>query len=766
MDTLIFAFRNLKRRGIRTALTIFGIAIGIATIVGLLLTGESMSVHLTEYAKNVLSADIFISSISGEGFPTRVVESISQVPNVEAVSPRIYVWTALNGEKQCQIVGIDPIASQKAGKLKIVVGRGLTEKDEYTIVLGKDLAERKPVIKVGDFVRVSASTTTQTFQVIGISEEIGVHYGGNAYIPLSTAQKIFNKEKAQMILVKVKDLNQVNDTVQRLKTALKNKAEVTSARYAIENILKALRVVFVFLWVVAIAAVVAGGFCVADTMNMTVMERVREVGILKSIGGTRSIIMKLFISEALILGVLGSIVGLFLGILVSIEFNHLISRFELPGTILPLVFPPKAFIIGISSGLILTLIFSLYPVWKAIKVTPVQALKSEFLKPSFEKSLLEKFSKFFTNISFVFAFRNLSRYRFRSILLILGITFSIGTIFAVFLVGMNFKTTIANHMKEAIGSDIAMSSTDGFPLETVSILEKMPEVEAASSNLWNSAPINGERHLVVGVDPNQYLKVLKPVIINGRFLSESDGYSIVLSSHLADEHFKVKVGDAVLVSTPDGTKQFKIVGTVESMINMGHVTYIPLKIAQKEFGKDKVDEILIKVKDIKRTDEIAQKLKNRFKTAVVLTSKEMIEQALDILNRYYIFLLLIGFISIFVVALGILNATTMSIFERTREIGIMKAIGGSQTEILKLFLAENFLIGIIGGSLAFGFGTLFAAGFKILTLKMIGFTFDLFIPKFWIFYPVLMAVSLTITAGFYATYRAIKLKTIDALKYG
>jgi putative ABC transport system permease protein len=258
------------------------------------------------------------------------------------------------------------------------------------VILGKVIADSLEV-SVGSSVTLD---DIQAFEVIGIFETGNTLQDRGCYVALEEAQSLSNQGEAiTSILVKVTDPNDVG-TVQTTLTSLIPDIRLVTPTAMIQQISNMLNTIRMFLFSIGIVALMAGSFGVINTMTTSISERTREIGTLKAIGAKDTKILKIFMSEALILGVIGGTIGVSTGIIISILLPLLsggLSGISLPGLggglggrmsgggqggifITPAILPSNI-LLCFSLGLVVGVLAGLYPSWRAARMKPVEALR-------------------------------------------------------------------------------------------------------------------------------------------------------------------------------------------------------------------------------------------------------------------------------------------------------------------------------------------------------------------------------------------------------
>lgn len=287
---------------------------------------------------------------------------------------------------------------------------------------------------------------------------------------------------------------------------------------------------------------------------------------------------------------------------------------------------------------------------------------------------------------------------------------------------------------------------------------------------------------VQGVDPTAWEQMTTSELESGRFLGPSDYNSVVVGYSLATRTFKTPLAINRLL-TIEG-KPFKIVGILKESGGMGggdSQIIMPIQAARdtlEDMDQERLDTIVIKAASAEDVDQITadadRKLMlsrhktNSTKDYSIRSAKEAQERMASITSTMTLFLGAIAAVSLLVGAIGITNTMFTSVLEKTKEIGIMKAIGAKNRDILMIFILNSALVGAVGGILGIILGVLTSKLLPYIGLRMMGagpdgmttaVTPELIILAF------AVAVGIGIIAGAIPAYRASKLKPVDALRY-
>ncbi|MEL9940350.1 MAG: FtsX-like permease family protein [Ignisphaera sp.] len=399
--------RNFSRRKIRTVLTIIGISIGIGLTFSLLSITATGTQRSAELIRRLTGADItiynatrgamqqgFVGRRIGGFFPMdmptnlidlSIIDTLSMIPEIEVISPLLSFRAYLNSVTMVTVYGVDISTYRNVSNLDIVEGAFLQNPTAFQVIIGKSLSDDYN-ISVGDAISLQVGNSTWSFKVVGVFQSGERFQEYAVYIPIEVAQNITNSVgKASQIMIKLRDPRYLSDVIQAIQSSFPGLA-VFSPLNMIQNVQQALNTITMFFSSIGLVAVTAGAFGVANTMIMSVVERTREIGILRAIGASRSFILMLFLLESFLIGFIGGVIGVLIGIVLSYIIAPLAS-YNLRGGIVSArgvfqqtfsVYPtitPMNIAIAILLGIVVGVVAGIYPAYRASKIKPVEALR-------------------------------------------------------------------------------------------------------------------------------------------------------------------------------------------------------------------------------------------------------------------------------------------------------------------------------------------------------------------------------------------------------
>ncbi|MDD2438663.1 MAG: ABC transporter permease [Methanosarcinaceae archaeon] len=364
-------FRNITSRKIRSALTICGIALGIFAVI--VMGAMSENFHQTfERSMGVTSDKIRIfaeSGVFGGGLSNNKVSDVLRVAGVKDAYGLL--MTTFDEDKMGmtgkQILGVPPEKSAIAlSPVELKAGRFLHPGDSYQVVVGNNI-KREYELELGSRFEIHE----KYFNVVGILDYTGSIFDNAVIIPLETAQELYNvgDSLSYIFAVPAEGLD-----AERLSKRIELSVKGTSTLSPGELQTQA-RQSFMIFSVITISsgllAAIIGGLCVMNTMLMSVSERTREFGILKAMGAETKDILLLTLGEACLMGLLGGVLGLFVGIGAVAIMNAWLAKTR----IVLFLITPRLLLIALLFSLFIGALSGLYPAYRASKMSPMEALK-------------------------------------------------------------------------------------------------------------------------------------------------------------------------------------------------------------------------------------------------------------------------------------------------------------------------------------------------------------------------------------------------------
>lgn len=389
------AKRNIRIHLLRSSLAMLGIVIGVVAIASMGILGNSMVLSVSDSLRTVGDSVIVTPHAGGSarGFGgggggstslTITDQDFQQIKRVSA--PNTAIPVLQTSDRMKLGVGKDDIVAIIYGLNTDDVPDLLNLKEgDYVrgnsgCLVGAKFAEDNNV-KVGSRITIGTDGNKGSLRVTGIIEERGMAFDVSTDSAIVVTREWFDaaydRDDYDKVVVKVKNL----DDIASVKTAIEKQmnkrddtVDVMDTRKVMESIFQAFGQITTFVSAIGGISMLVAGVSILNIMMMSVTERIKEIGIMRSIGAQRKEIMAMFLYEAVILGVVGSIIG---GVL-SLLGGYAISSLMLQTT--KYLFVPSSLIhivYGMTFGIVICLICGIYPAWRAANLSPIEALRHE-----------------------------------------------------------------------------------------------------------------------------------------------------------------------------------------------------------------------------------------------------------------------------------------------------------------------------------------------------------------------------------------------------
>ncbi|MCK4723877.1 MAG: FtsX-like permease family protein, partial [Dehalococcoidia bacterium] len=416
---------------------------------------------------------------------------------------------------------------------------------------------------------------------------------------------------------------------------------------------------------------------------MSVYERTREIGLLRALGWRRGRVLRMILMESIALSLMGGIVGAALGVGAVKLFGSMPATAALMQGEFSVSLFVQAFLVALGLGAI----GGFYPAWWASRLDPLLAMQ-------YDADAGDEASRRWPGGMIV---RNLMRRRARSVLTIVGIGVAIAAIVALsgLAEGMGEQMTALGGggqadllAVEANISDMQYSSIDERVAKRIATI---PEVKSVSGSIFSAVASEDTPILIIsGYNPHEDA-INHFRIVAGEGLSANR--QTIMGRLLADSLNK-EVGETINIAG----SRYRIVGIFETGVPFEDIgIVISLREAQTLAGRPRQVSFLgIRLRDPRQVDAVLAELEERFPEISVSKTAEFAESLPD-LRTTDAMIGAISFLAVLVGGIGMMNTVFMSVFERTREIGVLRALGWRRTRVLGMIVREAILLGGLGG---------------------------------------------------------------------
>jgi putative ABC transport system permease protein len=847
------AVKSLWARKRRGATTTLAVLIGVSLVSGTYVLTDTINKAFDEIFHDslkgtsvVITAEQPVRQESGEvnAFSARVLPRVRKVPGVSLASGAIFSPGGLFKENG------DTIGAQFSPKF--ISSRLPRRLESLTYVDGKPPDNPRQVsldkaaaddsgLSIGDRIRVAGQTRAKSYRLVGLTELGNASFGGASIAQLTLPEAQFVTDKVgQFDQISVAAAKGVTPTELRARiqkvvpSNLRVETAEQNANRQSNEIRDDLGFLTIALFVFAAVALVVGAFVIFNTFSITVAQRVREFGMLRTVGASRRQILTSVVAESLLIGIVGAVLGLFAGLAIAEGIHGLFQAIgaDLPTT--ALVVETRTVMVSLLIGVVVTVLSSLSPALRSTRVPPMAALSEVELPQTRRRSIvygvlagvlsvvgvamvlvglfaniedsgraaellglgsaavlfgvslwsprlvkplaavaggpLERLRGLVGRLARENSQRNPGRTAATAAALMIGLALvSFVTIFAA-----GIKSSISNAIDRNFQGELVVQNSDGFspiPTGAATAARKVPGVETVSTLRYSQVKVEGVggKPRVSALDPRNATKVLsldwQGDTSDRTLIDLRDDQTIVDQSFADGNGFQI--GDRIRMLTQTGKRpSLEIAGEVKDNADLLGATVVTQRTMARQMGvrEDTLD--LIKLAPGANAAQVQDRLKTvmekAFPTADVLNQQELKEnqegQINQLLGLIYALLSLAVIISLF----GIANTLALSIHERTRELGMLRAVGMSRRQVRRLIRYESVITALIGAVLGLILGMVFAA---LMSVPLADEGFSLSYPIGQLILLMVLATLAGVLAAIAPARRAARLDVLEALAY-
>jgi putative ABC transport system permease protein len=837
------AFRQLRTRPLRAVLTAFGVVLGVGMVFGVLLLVGTIRGTFDTMLESAFGKQELVVNAKAGTLPQAALKKVENTEGVTGAGSMIGAvfnridqrGKTIKGLKgQLMVAGIDPYG-RPPYRMHLIAGRGAVFGPET--VLERKWA-KDAGLGIGDSIRVASPSGPVRLRVIGLfGFENGASMGGIGYatMPLREARRMMETPSGWMqIVASVDKTSDLKPVQKRLQNALGPGVDVKTPAGWGKEISKQLDALNVVLYFFSGIALFVGGFLILNSFNMTVLQRMREIGMLRTLGASRGMVARTVLEEALVVGIVGTLLGLGLGLGLAKGLIAMMRGIGVP--VGSLTITAGSAITASILGIVVTAAGAWWPARRAGRIPPIRAALGDTeprKRPSVRRGLVglalflpglifggELFmggsgagdamlGMLVTMVMFVgmamaapfvilpiaaamapifkrlfpasgrLAVDSLRSNATRTAATAAALTIGLSVVIVNSSMSASFIGTIREQLTQGFARDfnvqpqgytIEQGGGPGIPQGLVDRVHQMPEVAVATPvrAQVTTMPKTDEQGVMVGVDPIEYPRVDKSPI---KGATREEAYrrlgigGVILGANYAYKTH-LKVGDTIVLRGPRSSRQAPIVGITQTLEPRD--LQMSLATMRDVYGVTANSQLAVKAWNASQAPPLERRVQklvtDRYSNLELVSlagRKAEIEREV---NQQFNFFNAIVAIAVIVSLLGVVNTLAMSVIERTREIGVLRALGSSRWLVRQTMLDESLMITLAGAIAGILVGLLI--GFVwVGTIGgvMPGITFH--VPLGTIIGVAIASIIAGVVAAALPARRAARLQVIRALTY-
>jgi putative ABC transport system permease protein len=845
---LKLALRGLRARKARTAFTLLAVVLGVSLISGTFILTDTISKSfdklLATSGENIDVRVVARGEDAFEGAPTTLPAStFDKARGIDGVSDSAAAYNNFpvalvgdDGERIGPTSGAPTLAfSAVPDKFDFLDYEGRKPEAEGEIAVSRTAAEQAK-LELGDTVRVQGNGRIRPYRVVGFATFGGSGTLGGAGAVVATLPQVqaLADDAGRITEINLEGRAGISQAALKaeVKSALGSEAIVRTGKEDTEkqsqDLGQILNYLTIGLLVFGLIALLVGAFVIFNTFTITVAQRKREFGLLRTIGASRRQVLRAVIVEAALIGLVGSILGLFAGLVLAPALQGLLGTFgfELPST--TSVIAARTVLVAVGVGTVVTLASSLAPAIRATRIPPIAALQEAaigspgrakrstlvvqvavagvgvaamlvgllggldtspalivlglgallvfigvgLLSPLLVAPLaavigwpLQRLGGVSGKIARGNAIRSPGRTAGTAAALMIGV--ALVAFVSIFVNG--FKASFSGAFEKAVTADFVVLDNSGLMPEGVAAATAQVDGVATAANLRVSSGKLGAKDVsIAGVDPATGAEVVKVDWVDGsddalRALGPQDA---MLEKGFAEDN-KLQPGSSfTLRNRADKPTRLTVRGTYEDRGQLlGDVT-MPDRTVRDRFNARQVLAALVRSEPGQDSDalkaRLEQALDREFPTLEAQTRDEFIDSQVGQVNQIlYLFYALLA-LSVIIALFGIVNTLALSVYERTRELGLLRAVGTSRRQVRRIVRGEAIITAVIGALLGVAVGVLFGV---LVSRPLEGEGFVLALPVGTLIVLVVLGAVAGVLAAIAPARRASRIDVLDALAH-
>jgi putative ABC transport system permease protein len=844
------ALRGLAQRKLRASVTALAVLLGVAFIAGSYVLTDTINRSFDDiFDVAYAGTDVAISSsTTGQtdaaeppAFPAGHLERVRRVDGVEKAAGGIFSTVRFVDDQGDQLSSsfapefVSSVAPKPFETLTYTDGQPPRTANDASI--DESTADREG-LEIGGTLRIAGQAGVKAYRIVGIQRLGDTSSGGagTAQLTLPEAQRLTEKEgEFDGISVQAAPDVSPEELSRRIRQVLPPRVLVEtgtqSAERQSQDIKDDLGFFRIVLLVFGGVALLVGSFLIFNTFSITIAQRIRELGMLRTLGATRGQILRAMLLEATLIGAVGSLIGVVAGIGFAGALNAIFKSFgiDLPNT--GTVIEARTIIVSILVGMLVTFAAALSPALRATRVSPMAALLEAELpegrgrgrlftavaalfmvggialasvgvfgalgdsgaaagavgggavvtllgvsmfSPRLVRPLaslaglpIEKLRGITGRLARENAVRKPGRTAVTAAALMIGL--AVVVFVTVFAAGIS--SSVGNAIDRNFQGDLVLQNTDGFsPISPGAAreAERVEGVRTVSSLSFAGGEYERSNIMVSAVDPATVSDVLSLDWEQGSpgTLSSLAARGAVLDDAWASSN-DVAVGDRITIRTPlERNLALTVEGTVKDNADLLGNVVTTEETLRSQFGVRDPSMTIVRLArgaDAAAVqDEVSRAVERRFPTVETLNQQELKDNLDEQINQLVGFFYVLLALAIVISLLGIVTTLALSIHERTRELGLLRAVGMSRRQVKRLVRYESVITALIGAVLGTILGIIFAA---LVSIPLADEGFELAYPVGTLLILLVLAALAGVLAAIFPARRAANLDVLRAVAY-
>ena len=839
--------RGLLAKKLRLFTTALAVMLGVAFMSGTLVLTDTMGKVFDDLFADVnRGTDAFVrgQTVFKSDFgdvrsriPASLVTTVQDTEGVKAAEGSVQGYAQLvkaNGKAlssgQAPNIGSSWGEVPELNPWTIVQGRAPTGTDE--IIIDKGSAD-KGDFTVGQKIKVLLKGPTQEFTISGIARfgttdsPAGASFVGFTY---NTAQKLLAEPGQIDSISAVADsgVSQAQLVANIQKVVPPDVEVLTGQEITKENqndIKQGLRFFNIFLLVFAGVAVFVGMFIIYNTFSILVAQRGRELALLRAIGASRRQVLGSVLLEGVAVGLIASIVGLALGVLVALGLTSLLSALGIDLPSGSLVLLPRTVIVSLVVGVGITVVSALVPARRASRIPPVAAMREVAVdtSASSRKRVIAGLIALALGVLLLFAglakgggkgaiqvglsalvvfgaatvlgpvlakpvarllgaplprlrgmsgtlarenaVRNPRRTASTAAALMIGV----GIVVFILVLAASVKQSITDITGSQLKADYIINTTTGgfgnsvgFSPDLATNVSTLPEVQSVSGMRFGAMQVNGDTKVAFAVDPTTIEDVYDFVNVTGSIQDLSEINTIAVDKKVAEQNGWT-IGTTIDVTFASETTPMKIVALIDGSKAFSNWG-MGIPTYELHFADQFDSFVFVKLKpgaDAAAFETGVNEILKDYPTAELQTPEQFTNSVAGQINQLVSVIYALLFLAIIIALLGIANTLALSIYERRHEIGLLRAVGMTRRQVRSSVRWESVIIALFGTALGLVIGVAFGAAI-VRSLRTLGFT-GFVIPFGQLVVVAILAALAGVAAAILPARKAAKLDILSSI---